>query len=85
MIELPAPLRSPGIRLMESLRKTDALALLPDLLASERWPLAQLEALQAENLAARDGEGEAVEDRAAIAANSQVCDREIHQQPGVRS
>ena len=49
-IELPHPLRPMGIRLMEKLRRTHALKLLPQLLESEKWSLAELELLQIRRL-----------------------------------
>ncbi len=48
--EVPPPLRAFGIRLMEFARRTDAVSLLPELLASQWWELSRLEQLQQEKL-----------------------------------
>ena len=48
---VPGPFRGAAIRLVDVLRKTDALDLLPGLLESQWWDRGRLEALQRERLA----------------------------------
>ncbi len=50
-IEIPRILKRPAIRLVDFVRKTDSLKLLPELLETQWWDLAKLEALQARRMA----------------------------------